>query len=126
MFIECEIQLYVKEKMVIDYGSHVLHNELAQILNGMVTVVSTFHVLSSWLICSIGVKFISLIMSLKVKGAIDYVPELLSWRMGPQSYENFDFQKCINRSLEDDFKGVLGISFSLWIFLEHFKILNKI
>ncbi|KAF7833070.1 MLO-like protein [Senna tora] len=38
MFIECEIQLYVKEKMVIDYGSHVLHNELAQILNGMVTV----------------------------------------------------------------------------------------
>ncbi|KAF7836150.1 uncharacterized protein G2W53_011010 [Senna tora] len=37
MVTEWEIQPYVKEKMVIDYGSHVLHNELAQILNRMFT-----------------------------------------------------------------------------------------
>ncbi|KAF7805561.1 MLO-like protein 6 [Senna tora] len=44
--------------------------------------------------------------------------------LGPQSHENFDFQKYINRSLEDDFKVVVGISPPFWAFAVLFIIFH--
>ncbi|KAM1307097.1 hypothetical protein FF1_009462 [Malus domestica] len=36
--------------------------------------------------------------------------------LAPQSQTKFDFQKYINRSLEEDFKVVVGISPTIWLF----------
>ncbi|MFS8020382.1 hypothetical protein Hanom_Chr15g01414911 [Helianthus anomalus] len=36
----------------------------------------------------------------------------------------FDFHKYIKRSMEDDFKAVLGISIPLWMFSIIFLLLN--
>ncbi|KAF5205362.1 Mlo-like protein [Thalictrum thalictroides] len=44
--------------------------------------------------------------------------------LAPQSAENFDFQKYIKRSLEDDFKIVVGISPIMWFFSILFIMAN--
>ncbi|KAI3676941.1 hypothetical protein L1987_86557 [Smallanthus sonchifolius] len=44
--------------------------------------------------------------------------------LGPQSQSNFDFQKYIKRSLEEDFKTVVGISPPLWFFAVAFLLFN--
>ncbi|KAL5581220.1 hypothetical protein UlMin_013662 [Ulmus minor] len=44
--------------------------------------------------------------------------------LGPQSHQKFDFQKYINRSLEEDFKVVVGISPPIWFFAVVFLLFN--
>lgn len=44
--------------------------------------------------------------------------------LAPQSHAKFDFQKYINRSLEEDFKVVVGISPPIWFFAVLFLLLN--
>ncbi|KAI8573701.1 hypothetical protein RHMOL_Rhmol01G0297400 [Rhododendron molle] len=44
--------------------------------------------------------------------------------LGPQSHSRFDFQKYINRSLEEDFKVVVGISPPIWLFAVIFLLFN--
>ncbi|XP_076898419.1 MLO-like protein 6 [Bidens hawaiensis] len=44
--------------------------------------------------------------------------------LGPQNQSTFDFQKYINRSLEKDFKTVVGISPPIWFFAIAFLLLN--
>lgn len=44
--------------------------------------------------------------------------------LAPQSQTNFDFQKYINRSLEEDFKVVVGISPPIWFFAVLFLLFN--
>ncbi|KAL1544152.1 MLO-like protein 6 [Salvia divinorum] len=45
--------------------------------------------------------------------------------LAPQSHEQFDFQKYINRSLEEDFKVVVGISPPIWFLAVLFLLSNK-
>ncbi|KAJ4726000.1 MLO-like protein [Melia azedarach] len=44
--------------------------------------------------------------------------------LAPQSNNRFDFQKYINRSLEEDFKVVVGISPPIWFFAVVFLLFN--
>ncbi|KAG5566770.1 hypothetical protein RHGRI_002340 [Rhododendron griersonianum] len=44
--------------------------------------------------------------------------------LAPQSHTRFDFQKYINRSLEEDFKVVVGISPPIWLFAVIFLLFN--
>ncbi|TXG73877.1 hypothetical protein EZV62_002456 [Acer yangbiense] len=44
--------------------------------------------------------------------------------LAPQSQTQFDFQKYINRSLEEDFKVVVGISPPIWLFTVIFLLFN--
>ncbi|KAK0605188.1 hypothetical protein LWI29_023952 [Acer saccharum] len=44
--------------------------------------------------------------------------------LAPQSQTQFDFQKYINRSLEEDFKVVVGISPPIWLFAVIFLLFN--
>ncbi|KAI5575871.1 hypothetical protein POPTR_009G011900v4 [Populus trichocarpa] len=44
--------------------------------------------------------------------------------LAPQSHTKFDFQKYINRSLEEDFKVVVGISPPIWFFAVIFLLFN--
>ncbi|XP_030451672.1 MLO-like protein 6 [Syzygium oleosum] len=44
--------------------------------------------------------------------------------LAPQSHVKFDFQKYINRSLEEDFKVVVGISPPIWFFAVLFLLFN--
>ncbi|XP_047328248.1 MLO-like protein 12 [Impatiens glandulifera] len=44
--------------------------------------------------------------------------------LAPQRQTNFDFQKYINRSLEQDFKVVVGISPIIWLFAVTFLLTN--
>ncbi|XP_043698916.1 MLO-like protein 12 [Telopea speciosissima] len=44
--------------------------------------------------------------------------------LAPQSHKNFDFQKYINRSLEEDFNVVVGISPPIWFFAVLFLLFN--
>ncbi|XP_024982402.1 MLO-like protein 6 [Cynara cardunculus var. scolymus] len=44
--------------------------------------------------------------------------------LAPQSQSGFDFQKYINRSLEEDFKVVVGISPPIWLFAIVFLLFN--
>ncbi|XP_057998697.1 MLO-like protein 6 isoform X2 [Hevea brasiliensis] len=44
--------------------------------------------------------------------------------LAPQSHMKFDFQKYINRSLEEDFKVVVGISPPIWFFAVVFLLFN--
>ncbi|KAK4849728.1 hypothetical protein QYF36_000319 [Acer negundo] len=44
--------------------------------------------------------------------------------LAPQSQTQFDFQKYINRSLEEDFKVVVGISPPIWFFAVIFLLFN--
>ncbi|CAI9105131.1 OLC1v1003989C1 [Oldenlandia corymbosa var. corymbosa] len=44
--------------------------------------------------------------------------------LAPQSHAKFDFQKYINRSLEEDFKVVVGISPVIWLFAVIFLLFN--
>ncbi|KAL2488817.1 MLO-like protein 6 [Forsythia ovata] len=44
--------------------------------------------------------------------------------LAPQSHNKFDFQKYINRSLEEDFKVVVGISPPIWLFAVIFLLFN--
>ncbi|KAI3696971.1 hypothetical protein L6452_29636 [Arctium lappa] len=44
--------------------------------------------------------------------------------LAPQSQSRFDFQKYINRSLEEDFKVVVGISPPIWLFAILFLLFN--
>ncbi|GFP80995.1 mlo-like protein 6 [Phtheirospermum japonicum] len=44
--------------------------------------------------------------------------------LAPQSHASFDFQKYINRSLEEDFKVVVGISPPIWFFAVLFLLFN--
>ncbi|XP_021909409.1 MLO-like protein 6 [Carica papaya] len=44
--------------------------------------------------------------------------------LAPQSHTKFDFQKYINRSLEEDFKVVVGISPPIWFFAVLFLLFN--
>ncbi|XWS71316.1 hypothetical protein CRYUN_Cryun03dG0127700 [Craigia yunnanensis] len=44
--------------------------------------------------------------------------------LAPQSQTKFDFQKYINRSLEEDFKVVVGISPPIWFFAVLFLLFN--
>ncbi|KAK4483153.1 hypothetical protein RD792_010333 [Penstemon davidsonii] len=44
--------------------------------------------------------------------------------LAPQSHAKFDFQKYINRSLEEDFKVVVGISPPIWFFAVLFLLFN--
>lgn len=44
--------------------------------------------------------------------------------LAPQSQLRFDFQKYINRSLEEDFKVVVGISPPIWLFAVLFLLFN--
>ncbi|KAM6578831.1 hypothetical protein CsatB_030668 [Cannabis sativa] len=44
--------------------------------------------------------------------------------LAPQSHQKFDFQKYINRSLEEDFKVVVGISPPIWFFAVVFLLFN--
>ncbi|KAI7733086.1 hypothetical protein M8C21_033491 [Ambrosia artemisiifolia] len=44
--------------------------------------------------------------------------------LGPQNQSTFDFQKYINRSLEKDFKTVVGISPPIWLFAIAFLLFN--
>lgn len=44
--------------------------------------------------------------------------------LAPQSHSKFDFQKYINRSLEEDFKVVVGISPPIWFFAVVFLLFN--
>ncbi|KAL5764105.1 hypothetical protein ACOSP7_016453 [Xanthoceras sorbifolium] len=44
--------------------------------------------------------------------------------LGPQSHAQFNFQKYINRSLEEDFKVVVGISPPIWFFAVIFLLFN--
>ncbi|XP_065866708.1 MLO-like protein 6 [Euphorbia lathyris] len=44
--------------------------------------------------------------------------------LAPQSHIKFDFQKYINRSLEEDFKVVVGISPPIWFFAVLFLLFN--
>lgn len=44
--------------------------------------------------------------------------------LAPQSHQKFDFQKYINRSLEEDFKVVVGISPLIWFFAVVFLLFN--
>ncbi|KAG2673837.1 hypothetical protein I3760_13G107200 [Carya illinoinensis] len=44
--------------------------------------------------------------------------------LAPQSHQKFDFQKYINRSLEEDFKMVVGISPPIWFFAVIFLLFN--
>ncbi|XP_047976438.1 MLO-like protein 6 [Salvia hispanica] len=45
--------------------------------------------------------------------------------LAPQSHEQFDFQKYINRSLEEDFKVVVGISPPIWFLAVLFLLASK-
>ncbi|GKU93602.1 hypothetical protein SLEP1_g7181 [Rubroshorea leprosula] len=45
--------------------------------------------------------------------------------LAPQSHVNFDFQKYINRSLEEDFKVVVGISPPIWFFAVFSLLFNR-
>ncbi|PSR86610.1 MLO-like protein [Actinidia chinensis var. chinensis] len=51
---------------------------------------------------------------------------ILMWiaHLAPQTHSNFDFQKYINRSLEEDFKVVVGISPPIWFFAVLFLLFN--
>ncbi|KAG9142084.1 hypothetical protein Leryth_016307 [Lithospermum erythrorhizon] len=44
--------------------------------------------------------------------------------LAPHSHTKFDFQKYINRSLEEDFKVVVGISPPIWFFAVLFLLFN--
>ncbi|KAG2670347.1 hypothetical protein I3760_14G081400 [Carya illinoinensis] len=44
--------------------------------------------------------------------------------LAPQSHQKFDFQKYIKRSLEEDFKVVVGISPPIWLFAVVFLLFN--
>ncbi|XP_052180268.1 MLO-like protein 6 [Diospyros lotus] len=44
--------------------------------------------------------------------------------LSPHSHTKFNFQKYINRSLEEDFKVVVGISPPIWLFAMVFLLLN--
>ncbi|XVF69401.1 hypothetical protein PTKIN_Ptkin11bG0079000 [Pterospermum kingtungense] len=44
--------------------------------------------------------------------------------LAPQSHTNFDFQKYINRSLEEDFNVVVGISPPIWFLAVLFLLFN--
>ncbi|CAA3009594.1 MLO 6 [Olea europaea subsp. europaea] len=44
--------------------------------------------------------------------------------LAPQSHNKFDFQKYINRSLEEDFKVVVGISPPIWFLAVVFLLFN--
>ncbi|XP_076908847.1 MLO-like protein 2 [Bidens hawaiensis] len=44
--------------------------------------------------------------------------------LGPQNQSRFDFQKYIKRSLEEDFKTVVGISPPIWLFTVLFLLFN--
>ncbi|XP_043690739.1 MLO-like protein 12 [Telopea speciosissima] len=44
--------------------------------------------------------------------------------LAPQSHTKFDFQKYINRSLEEDFKVVVGISPAIWFAAVMFLLFN--
>ena len=44
--------------------------------------------------------------------------------LAPQTHSKFDFQKYVNRSLEEDFKVVVGISPPLWFFAALFLLFN--
>ncbi|KAM1695435.1 hypothetical protein ACFXTI_029511 [Malus domestica] len=44
--------------------------------------------------------------------------------LAPQSHKKFNFQKYINRSLEEDFKVVVGISPPIWFFAVIFLLFN--
>ncbi|XP_040995372.1 MLO-like protein 6 [Juglans microcarpa x Juglans regia] len=44
--------------------------------------------------------------------------------LAPQSHQKFDFQKYIKRSLEEDFKVVVGISPPIWFFAVIFLLFN--
>ncbi|GFZ17923.1 seven transmembrane MLO family protein [Actinidia rufa] len=51
---------------------------------------------------------------------------ILMWtaHLAPSTHSNFDFQKYIKRSLEEDFKAVVGISPPIWFFAVLFLIFN--
>ncbi|XP_051120813.1 MLO-like protein 6 [Andrographis paniculata] len=44
--------------------------------------------------------------------------------LSPNTHNKFDFQKYINRSLEEDFKVVVGISPPIWLFAVLFLLFN--
>ncbi|KAF3455031.1 hypothetical protein FNV43_RR05479 [Rhamnella rubrinervis] len=44
--------------------------------------------------------------------------------LAPQTHQKFDFQKYIKRSLEEDFKEVVGISPPIWLFAVIFLLFN--
>ncbi|KAA8518776.1 hypothetical protein F0562_016450 [Nyssa sinensis] len=48
----------------------------------------------------------------------------ISAHLAPQSQTNFDFQKYIKRSLEEDFKVVVGISPTIWLCAVLFLLFN--
>ncbi|KAK4485319.1 hypothetical protein RD792_007955 [Penstemon davidsonii] len=58
---------------------------------------------------------------------VDYVTlrhGFIAAHLTPQSHASFDFQKYINRSLERDFKVVVGISPIMWLFAILFLLAN--
>ncbi|XP_050141615.1 MLO-like protein 6 isoform X1 [Malus sylvestris] len=76
--------------------------------------------ISLWIVCFFRQFFRSV-------PKVDYLTlrhGFIAAHLAPQSQTKFDFQKYINRSLEEDFKVVVGISPTLWLFSVLFLMSN--
>uniref|UniRef100_A0A5B7C3K3 MLO-like protein n=1 Tax=Davidia involucrata TaxID=16924 RepID=A0A5B7C3K3_DAVIN len=73
-----------------------------------------------WIVCF----FRQFVMSVPKVDYLTLRHGFIMAHLAPQSHTNFDFQKYINRSLEEDFKVVVGISPPIWLFAVIFLLFN--
>ncbi|GAV78100.1 Mlo domain-containing protein [Cephalotus follicularis] len=80
----------------------------------------TKHPLSIWIVCF----FRQFVRSVPKVDYLTLRHGFIMAHLAPQSNTNFDFQKYINRSLEEDFKVVVGISPPIWFLAVLFLLFN--
>ncbi|KAF7132593.1 hypothetical protein RHSIM_Rhsim09G0152900 [Rhododendron simsii] len=109
-----------KVQFVSAYGIHQLHI--------FIFVLALFHVLYCIITLGLGtlkVCFFRQFFTSVTK--VDYLTlrhGFVTAHLAPQSEMDFDFRKYINRSLEEDFKVVVGISPIIWLFAVLFLLTN--
>ncbi|CAI0442814.1 unnamed protein product [Linum tenue] len=109
-----------KVAFVSAYGIHQLHI--------FIFVLAVFHILYCILTYALGrTKVCFFRQFFRSVTKVDYMTlrhGFIAAHLAPGSESRFDFQKYVNRSLEDDFKVVVGISPVLWFFAVLFLMSN--
>ncbi|KAL6199973.1 hypothetical protein ACLB2K_029755 [Fragaria x ananassa] len=97
-------------------------------LHIFIFVLAIFHVLYCILTMALGrAKVCFFRQFVRSVPKVDYLTlrhGFIMAHLAPQSHEQFNFQKYINRSLEEDFKVVVGISPPIWCFAVIFLLFN--
>ncbi|CAN1249539.1 MLO-like protein 6 [Linum perenne] len=109
-----------KVPFVSSDGIHQLHI--------FIFVLAVFHVIYCILTMALGrAKVCFFRQFVRSVPKVDYLTlrhGFIMAHLAPQSHSKFDFQKYINRSLEEDFKVVVGISPPIWFFAVLFLLFN--